>query len=474
MRTILASLPTMPASRRLRSFVLLALAAPVVPLAAARSQAPIAFTHVMVIDGVISTPRADQTVIIRGNRITTVAPSASTAIPAGTRVVNSRGKFLVPGFWDMHVHTDVPAGRDMLALFIANGVTGVRDMGGDFATLKQWREEITRGTLVGPRLIVSGPYLEGGDALIAHLVVRTPDEARVAVDSLMHLGVDFVKVHTQLKRDAYFAAAREARARGIPFAGHIPGDVTAAEASDSGQRSLDHLLRIPNPCTAAESEALKPKYPIQRVLGLCTSDDLAPLYERFVRNGTWIVPTFSAQLEIALWPKHALPGDDFARYLPDTLRKFVAFIFPMEPDIPPDADITGRALFEKRLVVVGAMRRAGVGILAGTDYPLRNSPPGFGLHGELEYLVRAGLSPMEVLRAATIEPARYFGMTDSLGTVAAGKVADLVLLDANPLADIRNTRKIAAVVANGRLFDSAAREALLRSALESGRRITPP
>lgn len=454
--------------------VLTLLAASIAPLHAVRSQAPIAFTHVSVIDGTSTEPRADQTVVVRGNRITAVAPSASIAIPAGARVVNGRGKYLVPGFWDMHVHTDVPAGRSMLALFIANGVTGVRDMGGDFATLKGWREEITRGTLVGPRLIVSGPYLEGGDAHIAHLAVRTPDEARIAVDSLVHLGVDFVKIHTQLKRDTYFAAAREARARDIPFAGHLPGDVTAAEASDSGQRSLDHMLRIPNPCTVAESEALKPKYPIQRVLGLCTSDDLAPLYERFVRNGTWIVPTFSAQVEVARWPKRDLPGDEFARYLPDTLRKFVAFIFPMEPDIPPDADVTGRALFEKRLAVVGAMRRAGVGILAGTDYPLRNSPPGFGLHGELEYLRRAGLSPMEVLRAATIEPARYFGMLDSLGTVAVGKVADLVLLDANPLADIRNTREVSAVVANGRLFDSAAREALLRAALAAGRGVAQP
>lgn len=435
----------------------------------ARPQVPIAITHVDVIDGTSPSPRTDQTVIVTGNRITTVAPSASAAIPMNARSVDGRGKYLVPGFWDMHVHTDVPGGQDMLALFVANGVTGVRDMGGDFRTLQKWRAMIAMGALVGPRMIVSGPYLEGGDANIAHIDVRTPEQARLAVDSLVRLGVDFVKIHTQLKRDVYFAAARESRARGIPFAGHLPGDVTAAEASDSGQKSLDHLLRIPNPCTAAESEALKPKYPIQRVLGLCTADTLASLYARFVKNGTWIVPTFSAQLEVALWPKRELPGDAYASYLPDTLRKFVASIFPMEPGIPPDADITGRALFEKRLAVVGAMHRAGVGILAGTDYPLRNSPPGFGLHGEFDFLARAGLSPFNILRAATIDPARYFGMLDSMGTVAAGKVADLVLLDANPLTDIRNARKISAVVANGRLLDAASRQALLNAAIASGR-----
>lgn len=438
-------------------------------MSAARAQTPIVITHVSVVDVTSEAPRPDQTVIVRGNRITVVAASATTAVPAGARVLNGRGKYLVPGFWDMHVHTDTPAGRDVLALFIANGVTGARDMGGTFETLRGWRDEITRGTLVGPRLIVSGPYLEGGDAIIPHIPVRTPDEARLAVDSLIHLGVDFVKIHTQLKRDVYFAAAREARARGIVFAGHIPGDVTAAEASDSGQKSLDHLLRIPNPCTAAEAEALKPKYPIQRVLGLCTSDDLTPLFERFARNGTYIVPTFSAQLEVALWPKRELPGDAFAKYLPDTLRKFVLAIFPMEPDIPPDADVTGRALFDKRLALAGAMHRAGVRLMTGTDSPLRNSPPGFGLHGELEYFVRGGLTPMEALGAATYEPARYFGMLDSAGTVAAGKLADLVLLDANPLTDIRNTRKISAVIANGRLFDSVARQALLNAAIAAGR-----
>lgn len=443
----------------------IAVLAAVAPLTSVRAQATVVFTHVTVIDATSPQPRTNQTVIVRGNRIAVVAPSSSTPVPAGARIVAGRGKYLVPGFWDMHVHTDVPAGREMLALFVANGVTGVRDMGGDFATLSRWRDEIIHGTLVGPRMVVSGPYLEGGDALIAHIAVRTPDEARLAVDSLVRLGVDFVKVHTQLKRDTYFAAAREARARGIPFAGHIPGDVTAAEASDSGQKSLDHLLRIPNPCTPAEFELLKPRYPIQRVLGLCTADDLTPLFDRFVRNGTWIVPTFSAQLEIALWPTRALPGDAYARYLPDTLRKFVASIFPMEPGIPPHADVTGRALFEKRLALVGAMHRRGVAILPGTDYPLRNSPPGFGLHGELEYLARTGMSPFDVLRAATSEPARYFGMADSLGTVAAGKVADLVLLNANPLADVRNTRRISAVVVNGRLFDAAARNALLRAAL---------
>ncbi|MBI2403561.1 MAG: amidohydrolase family protein, partial [Gemmatimonadetes bacterium] len=235
---------------------------------------------------------------------------------------------------------------------------------------------------------------------------------------------------------------------------HVPRSITAREASDSGLTSLEHMLQIPTPCTPAESLALAPRFPIQSVLGRCTSEDLTPLFTRFVQNGTWVVPTLVAQYEIAAWPKRALPGDAFAAYLPDTLRRYVAQIFPMPDSIPPDADVVGRALWEKRIALVGAMHRAGVGILPGTDAPLRNSPPGFGLHQELELFARAGLSPFEVLRVATLEPARYLGMLDSLGTIAPGKVADLVLLTADPLADVGNLRRIEAVVANGRLLDA--------------------
>jgi imidazolonepropionase-like amidohydrolase len=425
----------------------------------------LAFTQVTVIDGTSSRPRRAQTGIVRGNRIVSVAPSRSAPIPADARIVDGRGKFLIPGLWDMHVHTAVVGGREVLPLYVANGVTGVRDMAGDWATLTAFREAIASGRLVGPRILASGPYLEGGDVPIPHILARTPDEGRAAVDSLVRLGVDFVKVHTQLTRDSYFAIARRARERGITFAGHVPRVVGSEAASDSGQRSIEHLLAIPVPCTPAESIAVQPRFSVQGALGRCSSQDLAPLYARFVRNDTWVTPTFVAQYEIAAWPGRAVPGDSLARYLPDSLRRYVAQIFPMPDSIPPGADSVGRAMFAKRLAQVAAMHRAGVRVLTGTDAPLRNSPPGFGLHEELVLLARGGLSPFEILRAATLEPARYLGALDSLGTIAPGKLADLVLLDANPLLDIRNTRRIAAVVANGRLYDAKDRDRLLRSGM---------
>jgi hypothetical protein len=409
--------------------------------------------HVSVVDGRSATPRADQTVIVRGNRIESAGPAAAVRVPSNAVVIDARGKVLIPGLWDMHVHTVMPGGADVLSLYVANGVTGVRDMAGDWAQLTAWRREIANGTRIGPRMVLSGPYLEGGDVPIPHLLVRTTADAQPAVDSLVRLGVDFVKVHSQLNRDTYFAIAHAARTRGIAFAGHVPRTVLPTEASDSGQRSIEHLLTIPNQCTTEEVTSLAPRFPIQSALGRCATEDLAPLFARFVRNDTWVVPTLVAQLEVAKWPKRELPGDSLARYLPDSLRTYVAGIFPKPQDVPDGADVVGLALFQKRVATVSALHRAGVHIMAGTDAPLRNSPPGFGLHEELAWFVRAGLSPFDALRAATIEPARFLGMLDSLGTVEAGKLADLVLLDANPLEDIGNARRVSAVVANGRLFE---------------------
>jgi imidazolonepropionase-like amidohydrolase len=433
-------------------FLVTVLLAACTPGQARQAADTIAFTHIAVIDVTSAVSLPNRTVVIEGNRISAEGPASSTAVPAGARTIDGRDKYLIPGLWDMHVHTATPGGDALLQLYIANGVTGVRDMAGDWATLAAWRRENLHGARIGPRMVASGPYLEGGDVPIPHMLVRAPTDAQPAVDSLIRLGVDFIKVHGQLTRETYFAIARAARSRGVPFAGHVPRSVLPEEASDSGQSSIEHLLTIPNQCTPADSIALTPRFRMQSALGRCSSADLAPLFARFVRNGTAMVPTLVAAVEIASWPKRELPGDAVAHFLPDTLRRYVAQIFPMPDSVPPDADVVGRALLRKRAEVVGAMHRAGVRVMAGTDAPLRNSPPGFGLHEELQWLVRAGLSPFDALRAATLEPARFLNLQDSLGTIAVGKLADVVLLDANPLDDIRNTSRIRAVVANGRLF----------------------
>ncbi len=459
-----------------------------VPLGAQASGDVLSITHVNVVDVEKGIVRSDQTVVVRGTRVVSVsgarhagpgfgADSPGASAPARNtetvRRLDGRGKYLMPGFWDMHVHTVMPGGASTLALYIANGVTGVRDMAGDWSTIVRWRGEIVNGSRVGPRIVAAGPYIEGGDVPVPHLLARTPNEARAAVDSLIALGVDFVKLHSQFKREVFLAAASRARERGIPFTGHIPRSVSAGEASDSGQRSLEHLLQIPNACTPKDSAALAPRFQVQSVLARCSSAPLDTLWQHLVRNGTWVVPTLVAQWEVAHWPKRDLPGDAYARWIPDSMSRYVAEIFQMPNDIPRGANVVGEALFARRMRLVGEMARAGVAVMPGTDAPLRNSPPGFGLHEELRLFRRGGMSNAAVLRSATWEPARFFQALDSLGSVAAGKVADLVLLDANPLADVANTRKVHAVVANGRLFDAATIRALLRER-DRGRKAPSP
>jgi hypothetical protein len=300
--------------------------------------------------------------------------------------------------------------------------------------------------------------------------VRTPEDGIKGVDSLSRMGVDFIKIHSRVPREAYFAAAREARALGIPFGGHVSGGVTVEEASDSGQRSLEHLLGFANVCTAPESASFATSHPLLRTLfGKCTTGDLAPLYARLVRNKTWVTPTITPQWEVAVLPGKRLPTDSLNHYFTDSMRVFWDSAFGW-PTLAPGAEVLGRSFFAKRLQTIGAMYRAGVALLAGTDAPMRNSPPGFGLHFELAYFVEAGLSPMAALRTATVDAARYLNALDSLGTIEPGKVADLVLLDADPLADITNTRRIRVVIAAGRIYDAGARQRMLLEVQRSAKR----
>jgi imidazolonepropionase-like amidohydrolase len=425
------------------------------------SASQFAITNVTVIDVRAGRAIPGQTVVLTGNRISAVGDASSFRFQPPIPSADGTGKFLIPGLWDMHVHTTIIGGRNILSLYVANGVLGVRDMAGDWDEIKGWRREITAGTLVGPRIVASGPYLEGGDVPVPHILTRTPEEGAAGVDSLVKLGVDFVKVHGQLRPETYYAIARRAREKGIAFGGHVSQAVGAANASDSGQKSIEHLLGVPAPCTPAESLQLRPRFPIQSALGRCRSIDMNELYARFVRNKTWVTPTFVAAVEIARWPRRDLPGDSLARFLPDTLKRFVLQFFPMPDSIPRGADVVGRAMLEKRMKQAADMHHVGVEVLTGTDAPLRNSPPGFGLHEEMTLLVRGGMTPAEALRTATLAPARFLNATDSLGTIEKGKLADLVLLDGNPLANINNTRRISAVVVNGRYFDAAARRRLL-------------
>jgi hypothetical protein len=358
----------------------------------------------------------------------------------------------------MHVHLD--ASGSALPRLVDNGITGIREMysGIPIATLASWRVRpdvpriVIAGFLDGPLLLTGGPLPRDAFA------VGNAEEAGIAVASLAGAGADFLKVYNSLPRDAYFAIAEESKRLGIPFAGHVPDAVSPAEASEAGQRSQEHLINILLACSTREEELRRDRiatmhdpeisgYDRMRELGFPNPEGLfdtydeskaAALFKTFVKNGTWHTPTLAIL-------RGFLADRATARRMPYlqslTQEQFDAWMLRFS------------ALLERYKKLVGDMHRAGVDFLAGTDMG-PNTPvvPGAGLHDELELLVESGFTPMEALQSATRNPARYLGKLADMGTIEPGKLADLVLLDANPLEDIRNTRKVRLVVLRGRII----------------------
>jgi imidazolonepropionase-like amidohydrolase len=428
--------------------------------------------HVAVVDVVAGRVLPDMTVEIRGRTIAAVDSAPRIRVTRGARIVDGRGKYLIPGLWDMHVHLSFPVGaaQIFLPLMVANGVLGARDMHSFLSPILTLKRAVASGAQVGPRLFVAGAAVDGPNSYLpAARIVRTPDEARAAVRELKAAGVDFIKVYSSLPKALYLAVASEAKSDGIPFVGHVPYPVTAAEASDAGQRSLEHLTEVDVGTSsdeaaikAEELEAMNQKHGYipdpARLKATFDSVKTAALFERFRRNDTWQVPTlvvFYQEIQIADTSRRG--NDSLLVYIPKMLGDYWR-------SLPVDIATKMVVLGAVHADLVGRLNRAGVPMLAGSDCPNPFVYPGFSLHDELGLLVRSGLTPAESLRTATINPARFLGVADSLGTVASGKVADLVLLDANPLTDIANTKRIRAVIQGGRLLNRGALDAMLARA----------
>jgi imidazolonepropionase-like amidohydrolase len=436
--------------------------------------------HVTVIDVTAGKPVSDQTVVVENGRITTVATGMAVKMPAGAIAIDGTGKFLIPGLWDMHVHAAWPQLDEIVApLFVAEGITGVRDMYGTPFVIAAWKQRYQNGA-PWPRMIGSGHILDGPHPFWPGSVVASnAEEARTSVDNLHKGGADFIKVYSKLPRDAYFAALDEAKKVGTYCAGHVPDAVSVSEASDHGQRSIEHLTGVSLECSS-EAKALRAEraaastdtsitnmlktYSRQAERILATQDPkrTADLCARLARNKTWMVPTFTVLRSMASLDDSTFTADPRVKYMPERVvggwnpKKDFRFRQKTARDWE-----NSRKVLKLNMQIVGQMNRAGVPIMAGTDFLNPYTFPGFSLHDELVNLNEAGLTPAEALRAATLNPAIFMNATDSLGTVATGKRADLVLLDANPLDDIHNTQKINAVILNGKLYDRAALDVLI-------------
>ena len=434
----------------------------------------IAITSVTLIDGTGEPARAEMTVIVRGGRITAVEPATSAQPPEGAAVIDGRGKFLIPGLWDMHVHL-AKAGAGSLPLIVANGVTSVRDMGGDAALLRGWRDDIAAGRRLGPRIKWAGPVLESPEHMARmqkrgthepierfRAVVADPGSAERVVDSLARLGVDFIKMRTVASDETYLAIAAAAERRGLPLVGHA-SEVPFEEVLRAGQKSVEHVVYPP----------LQNRSPRER----------SKLIAEMARRSVALVPT-----AVAYYESIGLSTARVRRIIADS----VGAIDPRRRYVDGYLLADWREQLEERPggiraslrgVVVShvhrnavkdakEMRRAGVRILPGSDLAVIGIYPGSSLHDELRLFVeKLGMTPMEALVSATRQSAEFFGMQDSLGTVAANRIADLVLLDADPLADIGNVRRINAVILRGQLLDRAALDKLTdpRTARTSGR-----
>ena len=426
-------------------------------------------SHVTVIDVATGKELPDQTVVLSGERILSVAAFDPANSPQG-RAIDAHGGFLIPGLWDMHVHIQ---DLEDLPLYSANGVTGVRLMFGSKHT-PSLRAKIA-GVAAAPEVIYGSAIVDGDPPVWeGSIVIKNPGDARRTVDEIKADGADFVKIYNYIPRDAYFALADEAHKQNIPFAGHLPFGVRAAEASDAGQRSIEHLDGTAIACSKKEEDILKELRSVHYlekmnlVAEALRSFDAArcqALFAQFRHNGTWQVPTLTVHRGMAYLNDGHFTSDPRLSYMNGDVR----YRWHPENDFrfrrwTPAVFELHRGLFNADKQMVGLMFRSGVPLLAGTDAMNPFCFPGFSLHDELALLVESGLTPLAALQSATLRPAEFLGRTEELGSIAAGQRADLVLLSADPLLDIHNTTKIQAVWLRGKFYDRAALDVLLDAA----------
>jgi len=460
----------------------------VFPASAQKKQSSIAITHVTVIDMTGAPPKPEMTVLITGDHITAIGRADRLPIPNGSLIINGSGKFLIPGLWDMHVHfTEVERSFPM---FIANGVTGIRNMGGDLDQLIKWRSEVAAGNLLGPRVLTCGPILDGPQPA-AHgpvLKIANAEEGRQAVDMLKARGADCVKVYDLLPREAYFAIIDEAHKLNIPVVGHVPLALTSEEASNAGQRSIEHLGNIFESASTLSAELLRKESspdPVidpsdfprriasrgERMLDTYDPKRARAIFAAFVKNNTWQVPTLEVKWTQTFFDDLIKTPDERLNLVPASERQWWT---PQKNFFAryrtPEYIVYRKRLYRKELQMVRAMHRAGVRFMTGTDLSGAYVFAGSSVHHELALFVEAGFSPLEALQTATRNPAVFLGEEKSLGTVEKGKIANLVLLSADPLADIRNVDKIDAVILNGQFLSAEKLKALLAGAEASAKR----
>jgi imidazolonepropionase-like amidohydrolase len=428
----------------------------------------IAFEGVSVVPMDSERVLADQTVVVDGDRISWIGAAATADVPADAQRVDGRGKYLIPGLADMHSH---PADEDDLLLLVTHGVTTIRNLFG-MPRHVRWRERVAAGELLGPRILTSGPIVDGRPPRSnGNLAVVTREDAITAVERTKRGGYDCVKVYDQLTPEAYRWVVDAAHERDLPVDGHIPFQVGLDGVLDAGQRSIEHLYGYPQALQPSRGATVPHDLGQLRkwLFEMAQNADFERMPElagRTLEAGTWNCATLIVRTRWTLDPADlaALPE---LRYLSPAHVAEARYFFGHYPKEPERF-----AVRDFNAAVLRGLKEAGAGIMIGTDAFVPGIVYGVSVHQELQAFVDAGLSPFETLRAATTGPAEFLGEAGEWGQVTAGSYADLVLLDANPLADIANTNRRAGVMARGRWLPSSEIDDLLANL--AARRQNPP
>jgi hypothetical protein len=430
----------------------------------------------------------NMTVIISDNQISSIGKTNNIRLSGTDNIVDGKGKYLIPGLWDMHTHLfNESAIRNVnYPLFVANGIAGIRLMAADCLdppcedpnmTINQHRNlqnEISKGTLLGPRSILASYYING--ALKGESTVpkpRTEEHGRELARLLKERGVDFIKIYDELTPEAYYGLIDEAKKLYLDFAGHVPLTMKSSEVSEAGQKSIEHCCdwNLFIECSELEDDMRTKIIEMFRMgkegnmnvlsfemLEVFDSIKCQNIYQLFKQNNTWFVPTLRL-MEVVYPDAPDWKQNPNAKYMPKGefdyfANEYDSIIRNLWGSFHPKVE-------EKRRNIVSDMNEAGVGLLAGSDAGELGLIYGFSLHEELISLQNAGLTPLEVLQTATINPAKYQNALDSSGTIEQGKVADLILLNKNPLEDIRNTQEIEGVFTYDRYLNRKDLDSLL-------------
>jgi imidazolonepropionase-like amidohydrolase len=427
----------------------------------------------------------NQTLIIKGGKIYKIATTNELKLSQKNKIIDGSGKYLIPGLWDAHIHFAFieELAPNMLDLFLAYGVTGVRDTGGQIDFVKQWKEKSLANPKSTPRVMIAGPLLDGmpnvyngSDASHPPLStgLSSVNAVEKQVNMLDSMGVDFLKAYEMLTPKQFKKITQLAREKGLKVTGHVPLSMDVISASNAGLNSMEHMRNLELSCASNAEELLEDRkqllgsgkndtgavlrsqiHKTQRIPAIENYDDnkANEVLRVLAKNETWQIPTLALYVSTRL-------KENF-NYLPDAIKK------EWEKGLKNRKSTLGRAQYaEWMLKMVGKIHQNKIEIMAGTDTPIGYLTPGLSLHEELNLLVKSGLSPLEAIKTATLNPAKYFNLDTELGWIGENTWADLVILDANPLENINNTKSINAVLKQGNYFDRNKLDEILKNVNE--------